>query len=490
METALALLSVQGVLGAWDSLWNHEIGQKLPRRPSARTELKLHAVREFMYALVFAALAWTAWHGAFAWLLAAILLAELGITLWDFVEEDRTRVLPAGERVLHTVLCINFGAILAFLAPELIGWAQRPSAIVAADHGAVSWLLTAYAAGVLAWGVRTSVAVRRLGRKALPTWQAKPVLAPALCRDRLGEREAHVLVTGGTGFIGGALCRSLIADGHKVTVMSRDAAKVADRFGPHARAVQGPAELDALAPVDAVFNLAGAPLLPWRWTSARRAALVASRVETTCALVGWMAGTQRRPRVLVSGSAIGLYAPGDAPATEAELPGTDFQAQLCGAWEDAARRAEDLGVRTVRARIGLVLGRDGGALDSMLPAFRLGLGGRLGSGRQVMSWIHLCDLVALLRWAMADDGIAGAVNATAPEPATNAAFAQALGAALGRPALLPMPAPLLRLALGDAASLLLDGRPVLPQRALDHGFRFRYPTIEAALADILRRPAL
>lgn len=291
----------------------------------------------------------------------------------------------------------------------------------------------------------------------------------------------HVLVTGGTGFIGRALCAALLARGDAVTVLTRDPARARAVLPPGAAAV---AELPAAAP-DAVVNLAGENLGAHRWTEARKRAFVDSRVGTTRRLVEWMRGLPRRPAVLVSGSAVGYYgARGDAGLTEAEPPSAEFQSQLCRAWEEEAQRAEALGVRVCRIRIGIVLGPDGGALAAMKPAFMLGLGGWLGDGRQWMSWIHRADLVALVLWLLDGPGRAGAWNATAPQPATNREFARALGASLRRPALLPMPAPVVRLLVGEMAHLLLTGQKVLPARAQAEGFAFRFPEIGAALADV------
>jgi uncharacterized protein (TIGR01777 family) len=198
-----------------------------------------------------------------------------------------------------------------------------------------------------------------------------------------------------------------------------------------------------------------------------------------------MQGLARRPAVLVSGSAVGYYgARGDAELAESDPPGDEYQAQLCRAWEAAAQDAEALGVRTCRIRIGIVLGPDGGALAQMKLPFSLGLGGWLGHGRQWMSWIHREDLVALILWLMDDPGRSGAWNATAPRPATNREFSKALAASLRRPALLPMPAPVVRLLVGEMAHLLLTGQKVLPARALAEGFSFRFPELAAALAKV------
>lgn len=293
----------------------------------------------------------------------------------------------------------------------------------------------------------------------------------------------RVLVTGGTGFIGQALVRELLARGDTVSVLTRDARRAARLLPAQARTLT---RLDGEAP-DAVVNLAGENLGAHRWTAARKQAFVDSRAGTTRALVAWMKSLPARPRVLVSGSAVGYYgARGDEPLAEHEPPGREFQSELCAGWEEAARGAEALGVRTCRIRIGVVLG-PGGALAAMKPPFLLGLGGPMGSGAQWMSWIHRDDLVRMILWLLEDGRGDGAWNATAPQPATNREFARALGAALHRPALIPMPAAAVKLLVGEMSHLLLTGQKVVPARALAEGFSFRYPELDPALAAALGR---
>lgn len=296
----------------------------------------------------------------------------------------------------------------------------------------------------------------------------------------------HILVTGGTGFIGQALLPALHAQGHSLTVLSRDPQR--RRVPEGVRLID---DLDSLAPQppQAVVNLQGENLGAGRWTAERKSAFVKSRVDFTRGLVEHFRRWRQPPRVLVSGSAIGWYGDrGEETLTEASAPGQGFAAELCQRWEAAARLAEPLGVRVACLRIGVVLGLPGGALGQMLTPFRLGLGGRLGSGRQWMSWVHREDLVALIGWLLERDEARGAYNGTAPVPVRNAEFTAALGATLRRPAVLPMPAPMLRLMMGEMAeALLLGGQRVLPERALAEGFHFRFPGLAEALADVLAR---
>jgi len=299
------------------------------------------------------------------------------------------------------------------------------------------------------------------------------------------------LVTGATGFIGQALVARLRRDGHVVAAWARDPARARELLGAEVQVrspADGPGALArALADADGIVNLAGEPIFGGRWTPARRQRLVDSRVRATEELVAALAARPRAPGVLVSASAVGYYGDrGDEPLAEESAPGRDFLADLCVRWEAAARGAERLGVRVALPRISIVLGRGGGALQSMLPAFRVGLGGPMGSGRQWMPWIHLDDLVEALAAALTDGRYAGPLVAAAPEPVTNADFGRALGRALRRPAFVRTPGFALKLALGESAGALLGGQRAEPARLRALGFAWRFPTLAAALADVLR----
>jgi uncharacterized protein (TIGR01777 family) len=478
MELLFTLITVQTLLGALDNLWHHEITERLPSKRSASDELTLHATREALYGFVFIALAWFAWHGWWAVLLAGVFAIEIVITIADFLVEDRTRRLPRFERVLHTVLAVNYGVVLAVLAPILFAWWSAPTAIVPVHHGAMSWVFTMFAIGVVAWSVRNAVAVLRHRRPA--EWVRNPIVA--------GTREERrvVLVTGATGFIGGHLVRRLVTRGDSVIVLTRDPDRALERFGPHVRIVTS---LDTIAEdtrIHAIVNLAGEPILGWPWTRARRRKLIESRLETTRKVVALAARLTRAPRVLVSASAIGYYGVhDDEPIDEGGAPQPIFQSRLCQQWEQAAAAAEGLGVRTVRLRIGLVLGRDGGALPRLAMPVRLGVGAVLGSGRQWVSWIHIRDLVRLIEFVLDLPTLRGPINAVAPQPAMHLDLQRALARTLRRPLWFRVPGALPRAALGEMAQLLLDGQRVVPARPLAAGFTFRYERIESALADLV-----
>ncbi len=297
----------------------------------------------------------------------------------------------------------------------------------------------------------------------------------------------RILLTGGTGLIGQALCQHWQGQGHELWVWSRDPHKV-QRLCSGARSVQRLGDLDPAQPFDAVVNLAGAPIADRPWTAARRALLWRSRVELTRQLVDWIGQQPTAPRVLLSASAVGWYGDqGDTLLTEASPPGgADFGSTLCMAWEQEAERASTHGVRVACLRIAPVLAAQGGMLARLLLPFRLGLGGRLGSGQQWMPWIHLDDLVGLFDHLLRSNDAQGAFNACAPEAVRNSDFTRALGQALHRPTLLPAPAWALRLALGEMSVLLLGGQHLQPQRTQASGFRWRYPRLESALAALLK----
>lgn len=302
----------------------------------------------------------------------------------------------------------------------------------------------------------------------------------------------RVAVTGSSGLIGTALAGALRHDGHEVTPLVRRPPGPGEiRWDPHA--ADGGLPPGALDGVDAVVHLSGAPIAGARWTEARKQKLRASRVQSTQALVAALTasvrgGAKSPPPVLLSGSAVGWYGDtGDRAVDETAPPGTGFLADLVRDWEAAARPARDAGVRVVNLRSGVVLSRRGGMLGLLAPPFRFGLGARMGSGTQFISWISLTDHVAAVRYLIGHAEIDGPVNLTAPAPVTNAVFTTELARALHRPAVLWVPAPALRLGAGEMSSELLGSQRVLPRRLTEAGFAFRYPALPAALAAELAR---
>ncbi|HXG53817.1 MAG TPA: TIGR01777 family oxidoreductase [Vicinamibacterales bacterium] len=336
-----------------------------------------------------------------------------------------------------------------------------------------------------------------------------------------------IVIAGGTGFLGRPLAEAYAEDGHDVRVLTRslpagesrhdtgtgtpgitrvgwhpDPAGSPEglRYGSHTgtAAAGSPEALrygsqvwaEVVDDANAVINLAGESIGDQRWTPERKAQLRNSRIGPTRALARVIASAAKPPRVLISASGVGYYgAAGDEPKTEDSPAGTDFLSKLCEDWEAEARSAATSGTRVVLLRTGVVIERSGGALAKMIPAFRLFAGGPMGSGRQYMSWIHRHDYLEMVRWIVDTPAVEGPVNATAPHPVTNQAFARALGRALKRPSLIPAPAFALKIFLGEMAGpLVLSGQRVLPTRAQAHGYDFRYPEIDLAMRGIFGEP--
>jgi uncharacterized protein (TIGR01777 family) len=296
----------------------------------------------------------------------------------------------------------------------------------------------------------------------------------------------RIVLAGGTGFLGRALHARLRAERHQVIVLTRHAARDPEHIPWQPNGASG-GWARALSHADAVVNLAGEGIADARWTAARKRALRDSRLLSTRSIVAAIRDLSPRPAVLVNASGVGYY--GDRGAqivAEDTAVGSDFLAALCASWEHEARQAASL-TRVAILRSGLVLHPSGGALARMLLPFRLGIGGRLGSGRQFLPWIHRDDWLDLVMWIIATPAAAGPFNATSPEPVTNADFTRALGRALRRPTLVPAPAPGLRLAFGELADTLLTGQRAIPQRALELGFRFTFSEIDRALGDLVGR---
>lgn len=291
---------------------------------------------------------------------------------------------------------------------------------------------------------------------------------------------SRIAVAGASGLIGGALARSLAADGHEVVRLVRRPPRTKDevRWDPEA----GRVDAAGLAGCEAVVNLAGAGVGDSRWTDTYKARIRSSRVLGTRALAEAVAGLETKPRVFVNGSAMGYYGEtGERAVDESAPPGEGFLPRLCVEWEGAAAPAQEAGVRTVFTRTGLVVSRAGGAWGRLFPLFRAGLGGRLGDGRQYWSFISLHDEVAAIRHLMDTDGLSGPFNLTAPQPLTNREITAAMGRVLHRPTLFPVPAPVLRSVLGEMAGDVLGSARVVPKRLLESGFTFAFPDIDGAL---------
>ena len=299
----------------------------------------------------------------------------------------------------------------------------------------------------------------------------------------------RIFITGATGFIGRELSARLRAAGHQIKAWVRNESKARALLGPEVALASAPTSIrDVVATVDAVINLAGEPVSAGRWTATRKQAIVESRVKLTSAIASAMTESPSRPAVFISASAVGYYGDcGDQIVEDDAAPGNDFLAIVCRNWEAAALEAGKSGVRVFIPRIGIVLGAEGGALANMVTPFRLGMGGPLGSGRQYVPWIHLDDQLAIIVAALEDRRMSGPMISAAPNPVTSRELAKAIGAVLHRATFMPVPAFALRILLGEAAAMVLTGQRVRPRLLEQSGFTWRYPTIAAALADLLGR---
>ena len=296
----------------------------------------------------------------------------------------------------------------------------------------------------------------------------------------------EILITGGTGSIGRVLCQVLNEKGHALTVLSRKPGKVKALCGETVTALASLADLPSSAQFDAIINLAGEPVIGPYWTENRKKALWDSRVTVTEQLVDFIGRAEVKPKVLINTSAVGYYGNGGDTLIDENAPGSDgFAHALCAAWEKAASKACEHGVSVCIVRFGLVLMAHGGMLKSMLPSFRLGLGARIGDGQQWMPWIHCRDLVSMLEFLLDNPQLSGVYNGVSPNPVTNREFTQSLAKHLHRPAFLFVPSALLKVLLGEMGGLLLEGQRAIPKRFQEAGFQFHYPSLDAALTEII-----
>jgi uncharacterized protein len=314
--------------------------------------------------------------------------------------------------------------------------------------------------------------------------------------DPLSDQTANsfhpgcILLSGGTGFVGRHLTRRLLQRGTRVLVYTRSVAKAAGILGSAVEATSDLEQIAGTTRIDALVNLAGLPIMGFPWTRERRRQLLDSRVRTTNALTRLVRRLEKPPATLISASAIGYYGVrGEETLDESAAPTDEFQSVLCQQWEQAALQCESAATRVTRLRLGVVLGRDGGALPQLLRPARFGMGAILGGGRQWVSWIHIEDLLGLVELALGSPGCGPVLNATSPHPVRQADLQREIATALHRPLWLHVPAPPMRLLLGELSQLLLEGQRVIPARALQLGFPFRYADIAAALSDLVKPSA-
>lgn len=472
LDLMINLMIAQILMGAFDTLYHHEIKVALPQTPGAALELSIHAIRALLYSIVFMGLAWYQWGGVWVWVLVSIVLIEVVLTLWDFVIEDTTRLLPKSERITHTLLAINGGAVFVLLATELPQWLALSSAFYDVHYGWRSWFLTVGAIGVGVSGVRDAFSAWTVQRLDLK-----------LQLD-LGTHR-RLLVSGGTGFIGSALIRELLHQSHDVTVVSRHPVAAAIQFQGKVRAVRHVSELDSSEHFDVIINLAGAPVVGLPWSQQRKKIITDSRLDSTRDLMAYAKSCQQKPQVWIQASAIGYYGTDSRQIhDEASPSGDGFAADLCCQWEALARELDDLSIRRVTLRFGLVFGRSGGSLPMMLLSYKMGMGTVIGHGRQYMGWIHIEDLLRLIALSVRDESMQGDYNAVTPDSPTYHQFAQLAAHMLHRPVWFSIPEVLLRKLLGEMASMFVDGPRIMPCRLEQTKFEYRFPDLRSALMDL------
>ncbi len=473
----MVLISLQFFMGGFDSLYHHEFMEKLAWKKSQAYELKLHGSRNIFYAIIFLCFGVITPSGTWAYALITVLAIELLITLIDFVEEDKSRKLPASERILHTLLTLNFGAILVVLIPKLWLLGSTSTALNIGWYGWWSILCITASLTAILMGIRDLHAATRLGKLLQ---RPELVLITA-------ETKKRILITGATGFIGKALVNALQKADHDVIALSRSMDNI-KHFNAPITLITDLEQINLDTKIDVIINLAGATTAAL-WTPKYKDKMLDSRLVTTRNIVALIKRLTHKPETLISGSAIGIYGVNPADTSEEDQPATldgSFSQTLCQLWEAEAAAATEFGVRVVLLRMGMVIDPDGGSLAEMLVPTELGGGAVFGNGKQHMSWITREDLVRFIGHIMSDANIEGPVNAVSPEPVTNREFVTTLATTLCRPTLLRIPGFIFTHVIGEfGTEILLADQDVLPIKATMYGFEFNHPRLEPALKEML-----
>ena len=471
-------ITIQIIMGGTDTLYHHELTEKLAWRQSQTHELFLHAIRNIFYAVIFLGLAIIQPGGIWAYVIITALVLEFLLTLRDFVEEDLTRKLPISERVLHTILTANYGVVLALLIPVLWGWGKDPTGLTQVWHGYWSVFLSFAAVVVFILGLRDFHASARL-----PKLYRRPI---ADLIDKAPKAKT-ILMTGGTGFIGRRLIPALQYAGYDIIVLTRNSRSA--KLPAPISYVENLEQIPNDAAIDIIINFAGEALSTGLWTPKKKQAIIESRIGLTEKLNALIKRLERKPELLLNGSAIGVYGvnpDGDIhEATPIEVDGT-FSQQLCLDWEAEAMKAETHGLRVVLYRIGMVLDRDGAALQQLLIPTEFGGGATFGKGEQCMSWITRDDIVGIVGHIIQTPTISGPVNGVAPTPVTNKVFTKAVAKALYRPTLMRIPKFAIKMLGGLGREILLADQKIRPKAALETGYSFKDPDIGVAMMAQLR----
>lgn len=479
MYTALwIIIAFQIFMGALDTLLHHEFMEKLAWRKSQRDELKLHAIRNVFYAVIFLGLGTLQPGGLWAYGIIFIIVCEFFITLRDFAEEDLTRKLPMSERLLHTVITGNYGIVMALLIPVLWGWGKEPTALIPTSYGFWTVMMVFSAIAVFILGMRDFHAAKRLGRL---TERETATLIPR------AQTSKTILITGGTGFIGRRLIPALQQAGHEIIVLTRNAA--AAKLPAPVTLIESFDQIKNTQTIDIIINFAGESLSNGLWTPKKRKTIRESRIGLTQDLLAMAARLDVKPELLINGSAIGVYGvmPKETCDEDSVIDVDEtFSQRLCLDWEEAALKAEALGIRTVLLRIGMVLDRNGAALQQMLVPTELGGGATFGDGKQMVSWISRDDVVGLVGHLLGAPDLRGPVNAVGPTPVTNRAYTKALAKALYRPSLVSIPRFVMNALGGLGREILMADQDIRPKRALESGYEFMDTYIDIFLQEHLR----
>jgi len=465
-------------MGGLDTLLHHEFTEKLAWRKNQKGELKLHAIRNVFYTIIFLGLGTVQPGGLWAYGIMSILFLEFLITLRDFTEEDMTRKLPISERLLHTVVTANYGIVLALLAPVLWAWAQMPTALTPVSYGVWSSMMIISAMAVFILGLRDFHASKRLDRL---TERNVASLMPK------GGAAKTILITGGTGFIGPRLIPALQHAGHKIIVITRNAAKA--NLPAPISLIENFDQIDADQTIDIIINFAGESLSNGLWTPKKRESIRKSRIGLTQNLLAMTARLKRKPELLINGSAIGVYGvkpkgPQDE-TSNIEIDAT-FSQELCLDWETEAFKAKAMGLRVVALRIGMVLDRYGAALQQVLIPTELGGGAKFGNGKQMMSWISRDDLIRMIGHIVNTPEISGPVNGVSPTPITNAVFTKAVASALYRPSWVSIPKFAMNVLGGLGREILMADQDIRPIVTIRSGYEFMDTDINVFMREQLR----
>ena len=476
--TLWIIIALQIFMGALDTLLHHEFLEKLAWRKSQASELKLHAFRNLFYALIFLGLGTLQPGGLWAYAVIILLGFEFLITLRDFAEEDMTRKLPISERLLHTVITANYGIVLALLIPVLWGWAQNPTGLDLTAYGFWSVLMALSAIAVFILAIRDFHAAIRLGKLSE---RKLSTLIPKSLKPRT------ILITGGTGFIGRRLIPALQNAGHSVIVMTRNAAKA--NLPAPITLIESFDDIAAHQRIDIVINLAGESLSNGLWTPKKRKAIRDSRIGLTQGLLAMLTRLDQKPDLLINGSAIGVYGVHphgpQSEDSDIQIDGT-FSQKLCLDWEAQAYKAQAMGLRVACLRIGMVLDRDGAALQQMLVPTELGGGAKFGNGKQMMSWISRDDLVGMIGHIIINPSLNGPINGGSPRPITNAAFTKAVASALYRLSLVSIPRFIMNALGGLGREILMADQSIYPKAAMESGYAFMDTDIDIFMKTHLR----